>query len=380
MLISVFRFLLVCILLAIPGFSQTPTPRRVAPKPKPATAPVKVVAPVAEPAPQPAARVISDPGPTVTAAPIVPPAPITTPLVRQGPSFEAKLIDRPQKVMFVKSQASDAKAAIANLLLSDVGLNLITMALAPQMGAWNPYMNDSIRKGLDLGKGMLVGHGSDTKGFEFETLPGTTADVTLKEGSAEFLIPMSGFVPSADFDPSSVQPVILKLEQREKDGARLLSSRQVQLKQNKTGRFDMKPTVDRKESNVEQRLVATNVERLPNNVIKVTPAEPLATGEYALVFRKAAEGGAYTSNVALKPTPPPAAEQPSMAGFQGMPGMTPEMLAAMNGSAAPAQGAKPPSRFGMLRGGGMGAAPAPAQPAVQPGAVGFIAFDFRVLK
>jgi hypothetical protein len=252
------------------------------------------------------------------------------------------------------------------------------------MGAWNPYMNDSIRKGLDLGKGMLVGHGSDTKGFEYETLPGTTADVTLKEGAAEFLIPMSNFVPSADFDPSAVQPVILKLEQREKDGARLLSSRQVQLKQNKTGRFDIKPTVDRKESNVEQRLVPVNVERMPNNVIKVTPTEPLVSGEYALVFRKAAEGGGYTSNVALKPTPPPAApEQPSMAAFGGMPGMTPEMLAAMNGGgAAPGQGAKPPSRspFGMLRGGGAAAPPAQAAPPVPAGAIGFIAFDFRVLK
>ena len=66
-------------------------------------------------------------------------------------------------------------------VLSDAGLTLITMALAPQMRMWNPYMNDSIRKGIDLGKGMLVGHGSDTKGFEYDTLPGATADVTLDD-------------------------------------------------------------------------------------------------------------------------------------------------------------------------------------------------------
>src|ERR1700724_1052913 len=70
-------------------------------------------------------------------------------VVRQGPSFQTRLTDRPQKVLFVKSQAANAKAAIGNLLLSDVGLNLITMALAPEMKMWNPYMNDSIRKGID---------------------------------------------------------------------------------------------------------------------------------------------------------------------------------------------------------------------------------------
>src|ERR1022692_4487450 len=115
-------------------------------------------------------------------------------VVRQGAS-QTRLTDRPQKVLFVKSQATDAKAAIGNLLLSDVGLTLITKALAPQLRMWNPYMNDSIRKGIDLGKGMLIGHGSDTKGFEYDTLPGATAAVTLKEGTAEFLVPMNTYVP-----------------------------------------------------------------------------------------------------------------------------------------------------------------------------------------
>lgn len=140
---------------------------------------------------------------TSAQAPFIPPE---FPVVRQGTAPEIKLTDRPQKVLFVKSQATTAKAAIANLLLTDVGLNLITMALAPQMRMWNPYMNDSIRKGIDLGKGVLVGHGTDTKGFEYDTLPGTTAEVTLKEGNAEFLVPMNSYLPSADFDAAGVQP------------------------------------------------------------------------------------------------------------------------------------------------------------------------------
>ncbi|HUS05243.1 MAG TPA: hypothetical protein VMZ52_03035 [Bryobacteraceae bacterium] len=300
------------------------------------------------------------------------------PLVRQGPSFEAKLVERPQKVMFVKSQATDAKAAIANLLLSDVGLNLITMALAPQMKAWNPYMNDSIRKGIDLGKGMLVGHGSDTKGFEYETLPGTTADLTLKEGPAEFLVPMNSYIPSADFDISSVQPVILRLESRDKDAARIMSARQVALKQNKTGRFDLKPTIDRQEANVEQNLVPVNFERLPGNIFKVTPKDALGIGEYALVFRKPSSAGIPTANVALKPTPPaaaaPATPQDPMAA----------MMAQMQGAqgAPNGQPGTAPSRspLGMLRRGGQQPPPPLAAMESQAGMAGFIAWDFRVLR
>ena len=41
--------------------------------------------------------------------------------VRQG-STVAQLTDRPQKILFIKSEANDAKTAIANIPLSDVGL------------------------------------------------------------------------------------------------------------------------------------------------------------------------------------------------------------------------------------------------------------------
>ena len=72
---------------------------------------------------------------------------------------------------------------------------------------------------------MLVGHGSDTKGFEYDTLPGATAEVTLKEGNAEFLVPMNNYVPSADFDVARVQPVLVRLELRDRDNVRLIASR-----------------------------------------------------------------------------------------------------------------------------------------------------------
>ena len=174
-----------------------------------------------------ALKIVGDPGPEVgNAASLQDSAALAFPVVRQG-AFQTRLTDHPQKVLFVKSQAASAKEAIGNLLLSDVGLTLITMALAPQLRMWNPYMNDSIRKGIDLGKGMLVGRGSDTKGFEYDTLPGTTAAVTLKEGNADFLVPMNNYLPSADFDAAGVQPVLVRLEPRDRDNARLIDRKSV---------------------------------------------------------------------------------------------------------------------------------------------------------
>ena len=55
-------------------------------------------------------------------------------------------------------------------------------------------------------KGILVGHGSDTKGFEYDTLPGATAEVTLKEGNAEFLMPMNSYLPARISMPPASSP------------------------------------------------------------------------------------------------------------------------------------------------------------------------------
>jgi hypothetical protein len=326
--------------------------------------------------PAPAQQIIGDPGPQVgNATSSQDSGALEFAVVRQGAS-QTRLTDRPQKVLFVKSQATNAKAAIGNLLLSDVGLNLITMALAPQMRMWNPYMNDSIRKGIDLGKGMLVGHGTDTKGFEYDTLPGATAEVTLKEGNAEFLVPMNNYVPSADFAAAGVQPILVKLEPRDRDNARLITSRQVILKQNKTGRFDLKPTVERQETGVEQNLVPVSVERLPGNVFKVIPNAPLVAGEYGLVFRRASGTGDFVQNVPLRPTPPAPADSIGQRSAFGQ-----GKFGAMAGSGMPqAQPAPSRSPFGMMHRGSNPAAAAQSPAAAQPGTAGFIAWDFRVLK
>ena len=159
-----------------------------------------------------------------------------------------------------------------------------------------------------------------------------------------------------------MQPVLIRLESRNRDKARVIASRQVVLKENKTSRFDLKPTVVREESNVDQRVVDADVERLPGNVFKLTPKESLQAGEFALVFRTAAAKGTYTQNVALRPTTLLALSNPVA---------QPSGLARSQASVSP---------FGMLRHGRGASGSSAATPAALPGMAGFLAWDFRVVK
>jgi hypothetical protein len=330
----------------------------------------------ASPAVPPAAAVpvlgniVKDPGPALPSAPppaALPETPLTTVTARQG-AGTFPLSDKPQSVMFVKSEAGTAKEAVVNIVLSDVGIQLITMGLSPMIG-WNPYMGDAINKAAKLGKGLLLNQNGDTKGFEIETLTGSTADVTLKEGKVELFIPLNRYISNADMDPGAIEPVVLRVQPRDNEQRRVLSGRKVVLKQIKKGRLDLKPTTDRVESDVEQSLVPVTIERMPDGVLKLTTSEELKRGEYALLFRrKDASTSAYTANVPLKATPKEASA-PADA-FSGM-GMTPEQMAAMQ---------QPQPRGGMF--GGLGRRPPAPPPTPAPGAdagSGFLAWDFRVL-
>ena len=359
-----------------------------------------------------AGNVVKDPGPALPSAPpvaAVPETPLTTVTARQG-ATTFPLSDKPQSVLFVKSEAGTAKEAVVNIVLGDVGIQLITMGLAPMVG-WNPYLGDVVSKAAKVGKGLLLNQNGATRGFEIETLTGATADVTLKEGKAEFLIPMNRYIPSADMDPSTIEPVVLRMQPRENEQRRVLSGRKVIIKTTKKGRFDMKPTTDREESNVEQSLVPITVERMPNEIIKITTGEDLKRGEYALVFRKKDVASPLTSNVVLKATQKQtgaSADAASQAGGMppagamppgGFPGMTPEMMAQMTPEQMAAmqqqmtamqmqqQGQRQPPA--QPKGGGMGGMfggmgrktppPPPAQAPTADASTGFLAWDFRVL-
>jgi hypothetical protein len=317
--------------------------------------------PPAEPEPAPA--VPAEPIPVVTSAPDPPPsipADLSQPLARQG-AASVPLAEHPQKIMFVKSERTSAKEAIADLLLSDVGLNLITMGMASQMKMWNPYVGDTLAKARAIGKGLLRSKGTDTRGFEYGMLPGSTSNVTLHEGRPELLIPMVNYVPSADVDLADMQPVLLRLEPRDEDGSRLLTARQVVLKENKKGRFDFKPTVERQELGLEQTAIPVDVELTDNRVYRVAPKQDLAPGEYALVFRRKAESGAFTADCALR-----SSAQATAADSVQAP------MAQMWGAQAPARS----GLFGMRK----PAAPTAAAPGTEMSVAGFVAFDFRVMR
>ncbi len=248
---------------------------------------------------KPASAVAVETPPAPQPSPI--PANLERPVIRYGAASSA-LADHAQKVVFVRSQSPDAKEAIANLLLSDVGLNLLTMGMASQMKMWNPYFGDTLAKAKALGKGLLRSRGADTQGFEYDLLPGTTSSVTVRQAKPELLIPMDRYLPGADVDLASVQPVLLRLEAREQDGSRLLAARRVLVKEMKKGRFDFKPTVERQELALEQNAVPVDVVLTDARVYRVVPKEDLQPGEYALVLRKKAESGAFTADLPLTPT------------------------------------------------------------------------------
>jgi hypothetical protein len=298
-----------------------------------------------------------------------PPAPaIALPVVRQGNS-SSTMSDVQQKIMFVKSDTSDPKAAIANVLLSDVGIHLLTMGLIPGL-RWNPYMNDAVTKAARLGKGKILSHSNDVKGFEFDTLPGLTAATTLKSDKIDIEIPLDTYRPSADFQVDGIEPVLLRLETRPKDQVRILASRRVSIREQKKGRFDLKPTSLREESDVQEQTIPIQVERQSGNILHIGTCEALPQGEYALVLRAKAETGAPTQNIPLKPGPAPAAATPPtgpmdpMAAMMGRGGMMP-----------PPQQPQHRSPFGFGK-----PAPPRQDPVPAQGGAGFLAWDFRVIQ
>ena len=301
------------------------------------------------------------------------PAGAALPMLRQGDT-SATLADVPQKVMFVKSNTTDPKTAIANVLLSDVGIQLLTSGLVPGL-AWNPYMSEAFTKALKIGKGMLLTHSNDVKGFEFDTLPGLTARTTFKPEKVELDLPMDTYRPSADFSMDGVEPVLLRLETRPQDQLRVLTSRQVSIKEQKKGRFDLKPTSLREESDVQQATIPIDVERRAGNVLHITTREPLAQGEYAVVLRAKSESGAATQNIPLKAAAPPPAAEPAAPA---------DPFAAMMGGQG--RGAGPqqqPPRKSIFGGMGRGASAQQQQktePAPAAGGAGFLAWDFRVIQ
>jgi hypothetical protein len=319
-----------------------------------------------------AQTIVTDPGPAMP-PPAAPAAAPDTVTIRQG-GTSATLAAAAQRITFVKTDADDPKAAIANTLITQVGLNLLTMGMGSQMLRWNPYMGEAFQQFTSLGKGLFTGKGNDVKGFEYDTLPGLTAGVTLKPQPVEILMPLDPLRPSADFNIDSVQPVLLRLETRPEDQLRVMASHRIVIKQEKKGRFDLKPKSEREEKDVQQRLIPVELQRQPGNILRVTTTSALEPGEYALVLRAKSEQGVPTQNIALKPI-----AQPAPAANAASADPMAQMMAQAQMQQQQQQAAAPKGLFGL--GKGPKAAPQPPpQSAAAANQVGFLAWDFRVIE
>jgi hypothetical protein len=218
-------------------------------------------------------------------------------VVRQAPHTETLLSDTPQKTLTLKHEKG-AKT----LVFESLGSTGARMIAGPAATLAMPYMENGAAEAAHFAKGLVARHGADANQIEFDTLPGTTAGVTLKPGSVEILVPLNQYIPSARAALEDIRPLLLRLDVSVKDQLRIIAARHIELRQEKKGRFDLKPAITRIEGNVEEVILPSSFERLPGNVYRVVNTEPLSVGEYAIVFRKKAECGQYTANVALKTT------------------------------------------------------------------------------
>jgi hypothetical protein len=219
-------------------------------------------------------------------------------VIRQAPHVETLLTDTPQRTATVNHVKGTKTLALESLGKTGAG-----MMAGPAANLAMPYAETGALKLGHVGRGLISGHGTDTKRVEFDVLPGTTAGVSVNPGKIEIVVPLNRYLLSAQ-SIENVRPVLLKLDVSAKDQVRIITARHIDLKQTKKNRFDLKPAVDRMEESIDETELAVSFERLAGNVYRIVNTDTLAVGEYAVVFRTKGESGHYTANVALKTTAP----------------------------------------------------------------------------
>jgi hypothetical protein len=216
-------------------------------------------------------------------------------IARQPPRTETLLTGIPQVSMPI-NQSKGSKT----IALESLGKTGAAVVGGPVAGAAAPYMEAGAAKAARFGKSLLSRHGGEFEQVEFDALAGATADVSFRTGNLEIVVPLNQYVTPAQALPEEVRPVILKLDVDLKHQVRILAARHIVLKKDKKGRFDFKPAVERSETEVDEFVIPSSFERLPETVYRIRTTEPLAAAEYALVFRTKAKDGNFTRNVALK--------------------------------------------------------------------------------
>jgi hypothetical protein len=216
-------------------------------------------------------------------------------IARQAPRTETLLTGRP--LVSVSINQSKGSKTIA---LESLGKTGAAVVGGPVAGAAAPYIEAGAAKAAHFGKSLISRHGGEFEQVAFDALAGATADVSFQIGTLEIVVPLNQYVTTAQALPEEVRPVILKLDVDLKHQVRILAARHIVVKKDKKGRFDFKPAVERSETELDEFVIPSSFERLPENVYRIRTTEPLAAGEYALVFRTKAKDGNFTDNVALK--------------------------------------------------------------------------------
>ncbi|HZT29372.1 MAG TPA: hypothetical protein VFA33_05790 [Bryobacteraceae bacterium] len=220
-------------------------------------------------------------------------------IARQGDTWQITLAPRPQQHAFSKSKAADAKDAAKDIALTQVGTTMAANIGARIATSGIPLGGYFAYPVAVLTMIPFLKRNPEIRGFEFEFLRDSKAVVEIKQGPVEFVLPLNQYIPS-DANITDVQPVLIQLDVMGTDAVRIVTSRKVTMKTKKQKKFDTQPGVERTELSVEQKTIAADVEKGPNNSFILRPKAPLVPGEYAIgVFTKS-PAGAYTENVPLK--------------------------------------------------------------------------------
>ena len=220
-------------------------------------------------------------------------------LVKLGDSSSITLAPRPLQHAFADSKAADAKDAVKDIALYQVGSTMAVKAGTQIALSGIPFAGTLVSVLAALPGMSLIHKNSEIRGFEFEFLRDTKAVTELKEGAVEFFLPLNHYIPS-DADITDIRPTLIQLDVMGQDSARIVTTRKVSMKTKKAGKLDRGPTTERTELSVDQKIVAADVEKGQNNTFVLKPKEPLSAGEYTLIVFGKASTGAYTENVPLK--------------------------------------------------------------------------------
>ena len=190
-----------------------------------------------------------------------------------------------RKVAIVKSDAND----IAEVFKNEAWLQGSQIAVR----AINEEITKMILSNRDLGKwlwrfdstgaigrigGKFLTRPKKARVYEVEFVPGLASATIASAGTpVEFVVPSPAV--------SGYDPVLLSAERRDKDGIRVLTSRKMELMP-QMGASGPESLERKLIGSPQEKRMPLDTQAAPDGTLVIKPVQPLALGEYALVFVK----------------------------------------------------------------------------------------------